>query len=224
MTKSKQRKDSAGGRPLSYDPNLVHEIIYYGLANDIPAADLDASYVKERLLSKHGVKVTIRPEALKSLVEEAHAEIKEAKNIVLLKSLPDGVAAMVQKAIAVVGQELLLLVARQHASSQAMADATCQEMRADKRNAQYRITELEGELADERQTRNTLKKERDGLVEKLANVQEELRIALADMERLSAEPSSVDRLLAELRNPKVRNDIRATLSDIIAYPAPPAAE
>lgn len=44
-----QKTIKAGGRPLSYDPKLVHENISDGLAAGMPADDLDANYIKKKL-------------------------------------------------------------------------------------------------------------------------------------------------------------------------------
>lgn len=219
MPKTEQRKSNAGGRPLSYDPHLVHTIISKGLAGGAPVADLDVTYVKEKLCNEHGVKDSIRQERLQSLVDAAHAEIREAENQALLAALPDSIARTVASTIAEAEREVLLVVARQHTASQAVADQKCQELRSDKRNVQYRATMLEGELADEQEARKALEKERDALSEELATLREELRIARSDVDRLRSEPSRVDRLLAELRDPTIRDDIRTTLLDIVAHPA-----
>lgn len=216
MIKSKPNKANPGGRPLSYDPTLVREIIAAGLTAGFPAAELDAAFVKEKLCSEHGVKGSIRQEALESLVDAAHAEIVEAENVSLLRELPDGIASAVEHAVAAAGKELLLAVARQHAASQSLADGTCEELRADKRNANHRIAELEGELAAEKEAHLTLKCERDAIAEQLGEAKNNLGMAQAEVARLSFETRSLDRLFAELRNLVNHDDIRATLTEIIA--------
>lgn len=224
MTKSNGQKKRDGGRPPSYDPNLVHAIISEGLSEGIPAADLDTAYVKDKLVKEKGVKSTIRPETLKGHVEAAHAEIAEAENKKLLVVLPDGVETAVNEAVAAAGHKILLMVARQHSNAQALAESACDELRADKRNAQYRICELEGELAQVKEERKTLEDQWHALAEELAAAREELRIAHSDLKRLGDQPNGIDRLLDELRNPEVRDDIRAALSEIVTNPAPPPAE
>ncbi|SER47954.1 hypothetical protein SAMN04490244_101198 [Tranquillimonas rosea] len=224
MTKPKQTRINAGGRPLSYDPNFVCEIIEAGLAAGLPAAELDAPYVKEKLCNDHGVKGSIRQEALESLVAAAHAEIVDAENKALLKALPDGIAAAVDEAAAAAGRELLLVLARQHAVSQAVADQTCEELRADKRNAQHRIADLEGCLAEAKEACHTLARERDEMAEELAESQKTLRVAQAEVERLSSEPTGLDHLLAELRDPKNRDGVRAALTEIVASRGTPATQ
>ena len=224
MTKPNQNKTKSGGRPLSYDPTLVHEIISAGLSAGAPAEDLDADFVKTKLCNEHDVKGTIRQEALESLVSAAHAEIEEARNEALLKALPDGIMEAVATAVTAAQQELMLVVARQHKASDAMADEKCQELRADKRNAQHRVAELEGALAEEKATLKALAEVRDDVTAELADCRKQLREAQAEVERLSREPSGVDRLIAELRDPAIREDIRAALSEILANPTPIPAE
>lgn len=224
MTNRNQGEIDTGGRPTSYDLNLVHKIVSEGLAAGIPASSLDANHVLKELSGKHGVSPKIRKESLQGHVDAAHEEIEEATNTALVKALPHDIAAAVDEAVAAVGQEFLLVVARQHAASVTIADQACEELRTDKRNAKYRIMHLEGNLAEEKEARGALEVERDAIAAQLAEVQEKLRIAEADMERFSREPSGIDRLLAELRNPAIREDIRAALSDIIAIPSAPPAE
>ncbi|WP_245544264.1 hypothetical protein [Oceanicola granulosus] len=219
-----KNKTKTGGRPHSYDPNLVHQIIADGLAGGTPAAKLDAPYVKEKLCTEHGVNGTIRKEALEALVDTVHAELAEAENVALLKSLPEGIASAVDAAVAAAGRKLQLVVARQHAASQGIADKSCEELRADKRIAQHRVAELEGDLADEKKARIRIEEERDALARQLADVQEELRVARAEVDRLGRESTGFDRLLAELRNPDNKADIRAAVSDIMATSSPEPAE
>ena len=224
MTKTTKPKGNAGGRPHSYDPNLVHEIIAAGLAAGIPMADLDATFVRGKLCGEHGVKGSIRQEALEALVDATHADIAEAQNEALLNALPAGIADEVNAASAAAGRDMLLVVARQSAASQSIADQRCEELRADKRNAQHRIAILEGDLADEKAARDALTRERDKVLGHLVEAEEKLRSALAEVERLGREPSGIDRLLEKLRDPAIRDDVRGMLIDIIGNFSPPPAK
>ena len=116
------------------------------------------------------------------------------------------------------------MVARQHATSREIADQACEEMRADKRIAQHRVTELEGDLAEEKKARHLIEQNRDMIVKQLGDLQEELRAAAAEIERLGREPAGIDHLLAQLRDPTIKADIRSTFSDIVANSAPARAE
>ena len=62
----------------------------------------------------------------------------------LLQSLPDTSTPAVDAMIAAMRQELLLLIARQNDDCRSAADWDCEELRADKRNANWRIAELGG--------------------------------------------------------------------------------
>lgn len=214
MANRNHDKKNAGGRPLSYDPNLVREIIAAGISKGVPADELDATFVKETLCSEHGVKGSIRLETLESLVDAAHAEIEEAEKEALLGALPDEVAPAVHAAVAAAGQDLLLVVARQHAAAKSAAGQVCEELRADKRNAQHRLAALEGDLAEEKRARSALERECKVLERQLADAHQQLHEARHEVERLRREPTGIDRLLAELRDPANRDDIRATLSEI----------
>ncbi|MGK7663534.1 MULTISPECIES: hypothetical protein [unclassified Marinovum] len=216
MTKTTKKTTNTGGRPHSYDPNIVHKIIADGLAGGIPAAQIDAPYVKEKLCTEHGVNDTIRKDALEALVEAVHAEIAEAESQALLKALPEGIALAVDAVVAAAGRELLLMVARQHATSQNVADLACEELRADKRIAQHRVAELEGDLVEEKKAYRMIEQERDVIAKQLARAEEKLLATRAEVERLRREPAGIERLLTELRNPAIQEDIRATLSDIVA--------
>ena len=48
------------GRPLSYQPELVYEVVERLLENGTPRASIDASLVKQELCQTYGIKDTIR--------------------------------------------------------------------------------------------------------------------------------------------------------------------
>lgn len=224
MTNQKTTKHNAGGRPLSYDPNLVHDIISAGLGAGIPAAELDAPFVKEKLCDEHGVKGSIRHETLEALVDGAHAEIREAENQALLSALPIGISGEVNSAVAAVERELLLVVARQHAASQAISEQKCEELRADKRNAQHRIAELEGELAAKSEEYRLLLQDRTKIAGELLEAQNELRVSKAEIEKLAQGPSDMERIFSGLRDPAMQDQIRAVLTDVLQNAPRPSAE
>ena len=76
---------------------------------------------------------------------------------------------------------------------------------------------MEGQLAEAKETQIQLELEKSEVAEQLATVQEELRIALFDLERLKNAPS-LDQLLAEMKNPEFLADLRIALSRIVAQP------
>lgn len=210
------------GRPHSYDPNLVHKIVADGLASGLPAADLDARWVRQTLCDEYGAKPTIRLEALDSLVVAAHAEIRQAETQAVITALPDSAVSAVNDAVTTVREALLLLVARQRSAAFVAAEAKGEELRADKRIARYRIADLEGALAEEQEMSCRIAGERDKLAEQVSTAQEELREAQAELDRLRRETQGVDRLLAGLRHPAAIEDLRAALSvaGVAQQPAP----
>jgi flagellar biosynthesis chaperone FliJ len=217
MTNERNNK-SAGGRPKGYDPRLVHQIIAKGLQSGMKVADLDAAYVKSTMCNEHNVKDTFRKEPFEELVSICHAEFAEAENKRLIDALPTDVAPAMDEVVVAAGRELLLLLARQNAVCQANAEKACDDLRSEKRNAQFRINELEVAIADQRHEIEEVIKQRDKAEARAVKSEKEVRAAQAELDRLRRETNSIDRLLAELREPSVRNDIRTALSEIITTP------
>lgn len=223
MPNLKINQVKTNGRPLSYDPHLVHKIVAEGLAAGLRADELDARRVRQTLCDEYGVKPTIRLEAIESLVVAAHAEIREAETQGLIAALPDGTVSAVQDAVTTTGKALLLLVARQHAAALIDADATCEVLRSDKRNAQHRIAQLEGELAEEKEANGRVAGERNRLAQQLSELQDELRGTQAELVRLRQESNSLDRLLMGLRDPAVLGELKAVLFSAANTEETPAA-
>jgi flagellar biosynthesis chaperone FliJ len=218
MTNESNNKN-VGGRPKGYDPRLVHQIIAEGLKSGMKAADLDAAYVKSTMCNEHNVKDTFRKEPFEQLVSSCHAEFAEAENKILVDALPIDVAPAIDKVVVAAGRELLLLLARQNAVCQENAEEACVDLRADKRNAQFRINELEVSVADQQHEIEEIGKRRDKAEARAVEAEKQAHAAQAELDRLRRETNSIDRLLAELRKPSVRNDIRTAFSEIIAKPA-----
>ena len=223
MTKQGCKKN-LGGRPTSYSPELVHAIISQSMRGGMPLAKIDTAFVKQQMCEHHGVSDQIRLESLKNLVEPILEEFAEEERQGLLRDLPEGVDLAVDEAVVSAGRELLLIVARQNAACKAAADRGCEEIRADKRNAVLRLMEVEAALKAQQDENRKLAKERDQATAKLAAAQVHLSAAQAEVERLGRDSGTVDRLPTELRNPAVREDIRAALKEIVTAPEaePPA--
>lgn len=148
MTKQTGRKNPVG-RPTSYDPKLVRAIIMEGMADGTPAAEIDVPFVKRILCEYHGVSGQIREDSLGKLIVALHKELAEEEWKRLMKGLPDAVVPAVDEVVAAMRQDLLLLVGRQNAACQATADQECEELRVDKRNANWRIAQLESALKEQ---------------------------------------------------------------------------
>ncbi|SEM81031.1 hypothetical protein SAMN04488011_101557 [Palleronia pelagia] len=148
-------------------------------------------------------------------MDGAHAEIREAENQALLSALPKGIPEEVNSAVAAVERELLLVVARQNSASQVISEQKCEELRADKRNAQHRIAELEGTLATKSEEVHQLEHDRTKLAADLLEARNELHAAKAEIEKLSERPNEMERLFSGLRDPSMQDHIRDLLTDII---------
>lgn len=215
-------KPNLGGRPKSYSPDLVRGIVLKFIEDGATPADIDAAKVKGQLCELHGVSKQIRPEPLQELVEVTLAEIAEDERRSLLTALPGSVSAAVDDAMAAAGRELLLLVARQNAACKSAADTECEVLRADKRNAIWRAAQLEADLQERARTLADVEQELEAALRREAEIVVQRDAALREIDRLGRETSTVERLLTELRNPAIRDDIRATLAEITASPVPEA--
>jgi chromosome segregation ATPase len=213
MTKQNQNTNQ-GGRPKSYAPDLVRKIVLELIEAGVAPSEIDSSAVKDKLCEHHGVSKQIRPEPLQELVEAILAEIAEEEARALLASLPEGVAASVDAAMAAAGQELQLLVARQNAACKKAADAECEILRTDKRNANWRIAELEALLKERERDLFQLETERDAAMARAEEVTAERDVALEEVAKLRHETGTVDRLVAELRDPANWDGIRSALAEI----------
>ena len=171
----------------------MREIIEVDLAVGTPASDLNASFVKVKLCDGHGVKGSITQEMLESLVGAVHSENIEAENKKMSNALPDGIETAVEM-------------------------AACEELRADRRNAQHFIAALEGDLAEAEEAFHALALERDEMAKHIAGLKKTLEGAHAELERISKAPCGVDRPLTELHDPAIRGDIWAALAEIAATP------
>lgn len=219
MTKRTQNTN-LGGRPKSYVPDLVHKIVLEFIEDGVSVSEIDGAMVKNQLCEHHGVSKQIRPEPLQELVEAILAEISDEERQSLLASLPEGIASAIDDAMATAGRELLLLVARQNTACKSAADAECEVLRADKRNANWRIAKLESELKERSLELSNLEQERDAALAHAEKLAEERDAALNELDRLGRDTSTVDRLLTELRDPAIRGEIRAAIAEIAATPEP----
>ena len=136
-----------GGRPLSYPPEMVYEIIEFLLESGTPSGRIDAALVKEQLCKVHDIKGTIRLESLQKVVEDAVAELQHQQERTLLEALPEAVIASVDHFMKGARDAFAIMIAEQNAKCQADANAKCDEIRTDKRYAQFKNTELVAENA-----------------------------------------------------------------------------
>ncbi len=206
---------SAGGRPKTYAPSQVRAVIGALVAEGSTIEQITAKMVKARLCADHGISQGIREDSLAALVAQIHEETAEEERRRLLKALPETTTPVVDEVIASVRQDLLLLVARQNDVCRTAAERDCEDLRANKRNANWRIAELEAEIARKDEAVSELERERDAARSELADLREEHRLARSEIERLGRETGALDRLFTELRDLSVMSEIRAALSGIV---------
>lgn len=223
---AKTNSKNSGGRPPHFTPEQVSKVIDALLAEGHPADKIDGKKVREMLITKFDVSGGIREEAVARVVEQIIEDRAEAECRALLKALPASVGPQVDHVLSGVKKDLMLLVARENAVCVSAAEKECEELRADKRNANWRITELETSVEDQAGELAALGAERDALAADLALAREDLLKAQAELARRGRQASTADRLVAELRDPAVRGDLRAVLAELVAPPpaeAPPAS-
>lgn len=219
MTK-KIESENSGGRPKNYTLEQVWDVVEKMIKSGCSVDEINARSVKPLLREIYGVSHGIRVDALASDVELVLGEHAKEEREALLKSLPGPVTQAVDESLGALKLELLMLVGRQNAACLAAANEECEVLRADKRNAQFRIADLEATVEDQTSEIQRLEEERDAAMAELDQVREELQAALSRVEMHAREATTVDRLLTELRDPAVRNDVRAVLAEIVKESVP----
>lgn len=190
---------------------VVDKMIKDGVSVDA----INARSVKPLLCDLFGVSPGIREDSLATVVEHVLAERAKGEREALLKALPEAVASAIDDAVAALKLDLLVLVGHQNASCRAIATEECEVLRADKRNAQFRILELEATVQDQAAEMQRLEEERDAVKADLDHARQELDATRSKLESNVDEATAVDRLLTELRSPAVQSDIRALLTEIV---------
>ena len=221
MTKLAQKKNQ-GGRPKSYAPELVHKIVLEFIGNGVSSSNITSSMVKEHLCEHYGISWHIRPEPLEELVRCTLGEHAEEERLSLLASLPDGVTAVVDSAMQAAGRELTLLIAQENAACKSVSDAECDVLRADKRNANWRIAELEARLKERDLELAALKQEHKAASARASEIALERDAALEEVARIRQEADTVDRLLEKFSDPAIRCRFRAAITEIVGTQADPA--
>ena len=205
-----------GGRPRGYTLDQVREAVAALVGRGAQLGALTAAAVKIELCEAHGVTQGIDPRSLDDALAQVRAEREEAERRALLQALPAPVAPAMAEAMSRLQQDLLLILAHEHARCLSAAEAECVELRRDKENANWRVRELQRDLETRAEEAAVLAAERDDARARrdaLEREVETLRAALVETER---ESGALGRLVAELRAPGARAEIRALLGDILA--------
>ncbi|MCF7726712.1 hypothetical protein GLP59_10615 [Sulfitobacter sp. M220] len=172
------------GRPLSYQPELVYEVVERLLENGTPRASIDASLVKQELCQTYGIKDTIRLESLKRVVDDAVSELQQNQDRALLSTLPETVTASIDHFMKGARDAFAILVAEQNAKCQAEAETRCAELQFDKRSAQRHISELEAEITQLQKDKQKLVEQRDCSIADAAYIRNQLSEIKEEVTRL----------------------------------------
>ena len=215
---------NTGGRPTQYTVDQIREAIRSLLGEGLSTEQIDAKCVKLKLCSLFDVSTGINEQSLQTHVTHVLAELAEDEQRALLKSLPAAVVPAVDEMMADLKKRLLLLVGQQNSICQKAAAVEAEELRQDKKNANWRIAELEAEVADLRDSIASLQQKGISLATQLNEAKENLALAEAELTSKAQSSSTVDLLLAELREPSVRDAISNSLRELVLQANPERAD
>lgn len=215
MTNNTSQK-KLGGRPLSYPPELVYGVVERLLHGGMPSARIDAALVKEELCGTYGVKGTIRLDSLQRLVENAISELKQSQDRVLLETLPETVTASLDHFMKGARDVFAIMIAEQNAKCQAEANTQCEELRSDKRSAQWHIADLETENARLQKDIQQLIEERDRSIADAANLRDQLSAGKEEVDRLRGASDLAQLLIDQLQNPDGSAKQQAAMHSVAA--------
>lgn len=215
---------NTGGRPTQYNVDQIREVILSLLAEGLSTDQIDARSVKLKLCSLFDVSSGINEQSLQTHVTHVLAELAEDEQRDLLKSLPRSVEPAVDEMMAGLKKSLLLLVGQQNNICQKAAAVEAEELRQDKKNANWRIAELEAQVIELRDSIASLQQKGITLVEQLNEAKKNLGLAEAELTSKAQSSSTVDLLLAELREPSVRDAISNSLRELVFQANPERAD
>jgi len=209
-----QQKMNHGGRPNGYSIDQVRAVFGKLILGGEAITDISAKSTKAGLVSDFGVSDGIDVRSLETMVEFVRREAIQSERELLIRSLPTSVDVPVQAMIEDLRQNLLILLARQRNDFQVEANRACQDLTQDKKNANWRIAELEGLLDAETKTVGQITQERDAARAEAVEAAGERDAAQSMLAMREREADPMNRLIAQLQDPSVRSDIRDMLADI----------
>lgn len=215
---------NTGGRPTQYSVDQIREVILSLLAEGLSTDQIDAKSVKLKLCSLFDVSSGINEQSLQTHVTHVPAELAEDEQRDLLKSLHRSVEPAIDEVMAGLKKSLLLLVGQQNSICQKAAVVEAEELRQDKKNANWRIAELEAQVIELRDSIASLQQKGITLVEQLNEAKKNLGLAEAELTSKAQSSSTVDLLLAELREPSVRDAISNSLRELVFQSNPERAD
>jgi len=213
---TKKQTNAETGRPKHYDEEMLRSVISEMLENGISADKINEKCVKPILCEKHGVSETINTGSLTKHVTTVLEAVVAEQNKALLVELPSEVAPAMSDMLTQMKQDMLLMIARQNDFCQREAERECKILRQDKVNANWRISELEGnacQLEDQIEKLQTTQIKRQ---EELADAHATISSLRSELAKRGPETRTVNMLIDEMRDPAARKELQAFLSEIVA--------
>lgn len=207
-------KKSRGGRPAQYTLEQIHTVLVALLADGLLPEEIDAKLVKSKLCSYFDVSPGINEQSLLAHVLQVLADISGERERSILAALPKSVDPAVDEMLAELKRHLLLLVGQENAVCQQEATREVEVLRLDKRNANWRISELETKVTDLVARNTELQAKFDAMQADLATAGQTQMKLETELSRKTQSVTMTDQFLAELREPGFRDAILKTIREI----------
>ena len=217
MVENTTRK-SRGGRPAQYNLEQIHTVLVALLADGLLPEEIDAKLVKSKLCSYFDVSPGINEQSLHAHVLQVLADISGEQERSILAALPKSVDPAVDEMLAELKRHLLLLVGQENAVCQHEATREVEVLRLDKRNANWRISELETKVTDLVARNSELQAKFDALQADLATAGQTQMKLETELSRRTQSVTMIDQFLNELREPGFRDAILKTIREITSAP------
>ena len=217
MVENKTKK-SRGGRPAQYNLEQIHTVLIALLADGLLPEEIDAKLVKSKLCSYFDVSPGINEQSLHAHVLQVLADISGEQERSILAALPKSVGPAVDEMLAELKRHLLLLVGQENAVCQQEATREVEVLRLDKRNANWRISELETKVTDLVARNTELQAKFDALQADLATAGQTQMKLETELSRKTQSVTMIDQFLNELREPGFRDAILKTIREITSAP------
>lgn len=211
-------KKSRGGRPAQYNLEQIHTVLIALLADGLLPEEIDAKLVKSKLCSYFDVSPGINEQSLHAHVLQVLADISGEQERSILAALPKSVGPAVDEMLAELKRHLLLLVGQENAVCQQEATREVEVLRLDKRNANWRISELETKVTDLVARNTELQAKFDALQADLATAGQTQMKLETELSRKTQSVTMIDQFLNELREPGFRDAILKTIREITSAP------
>ncbi|MGJ8546664.1 MAG: hypothetical protein ACSHWZ_14555 [Sulfitobacter sp.] len=196
MTKDKPNN---GGRPLSYRPEDVYEIVEELLTAGAAADEITTSLVKDKLCLVYSASKNIRPETLQRLIDDAVEEFITRRHERLIADLPGSVKASLDEFMTGAHHSFSLMLAEQNQIAKLETNKRLDEVLSDKRSAQWHISELEEKIEALEQEKQAVSEERDQRSIEIERLSQNLAAAEVEMSKLRGGNEILQQLVSNMQ-------------------------